>query len=533
MRQFKGRSNTTQTNLPVVIVGAGPVGLTLAVDLAQRGVPVVLIDQKTVVGKGSRAVTFAKRSLEIFDKLGIGDEITNHGIQWSVNNTYFYDEKVDARNLQPEAGLKRPAYVNIQQYHVEDALVTRANQLECLDIRWGTQLLSHKNHPHQDSGNNNSGVQLKLADPQGEYELQARYLIAADGAHSRIRQAMGLSYQGREFKDRFLITDIIMQAEFLPERHFWFSPGFHEGYSVLLHKQPDNIWRVDFQLGWDTDPVAEADETRVKARLHKMLGDDAVFDIQWVSVYTFECRMMENFRHGSVFFIGDAAHRVSPFGARGANSGIQDADNLGWKLAAVLTGQANDSLLDSYSEERIVGAKQNLSQSSRSTDFITPKSKQSLRFRDAILSLSKTHTFAKQMINSGRLSTATDHLDSSLNAQSDQSDSFDGGILPGQVCLDAKIKSGWLMERLGNQFSLLVFSDLNEQQQAQFDLLRETEPQLQLINLTHSDSEGFVKSRYGDIAGMVYLVRPDNYVAARWLKWDFKQIEQALRGCLT
>ncbi|WP_281559329.1 FAD-dependent oxidoreductase [Thalassomonas sp. RHCl1] len=542
MREFTQRAKSQQSSYPVVVVGAGPIGLALAVDLAQRDINVVLIDQKTKVGRGSRAVTFSKRSLEIFDKLGVGDQITEHGTQWSISRTYFGGEMIDAKNLQPEQGLKRPAYVNLQQYHVEDYLVKRAQQLPCLDIRWGTKLLSHQ----QDE----QGVTLNLEDPEGEYQLNAQYMVAADGAHSPIRKAMNLDFDGREFKDRFLIVDAVMEADYAPERHFWFSPSFHEGHSVLLHKQPDNIWRIDFQLGWDSDPEVEVEEERVKQRLYKMLGDDAKFELKWVSVYTFECRQMSKFKHGRTLFIGDAAHRVSPFGARGANSGFQDTDNLSWKLARVINGQATDALLESYSEERHTGAMKNLQESSRSTDFITPKSKQSFRFRDAVLTLAKTHHSAKQMINSGRLSTATDHLNSSLNGDSD---TMTGGILPGQVALDAAITTAtgpaWLLEQLAGNFALIHFGEPSEQQLKDFDLLTEIDQSLRLLIVSKQkqqsgdkriqhllDQDGFMAQRYlgneSSEQGTTYLIRPDDFIAGRWLSWDKEKIQSTFAGCL-
>ncbi|NQZ20540.1 MAG: FAD-dependent monooxygenase [Colwellia sp.] len=540
MREFKERAAAKAEVMPVVIVGAGPVGLALAVDLAQRNIEVVLVDQKTAVGKGSRAVTFAKRTLEIFDKLGIGEAVVQHGTQWSISRTYYKDEMIDAKNLQPEEGLKRPAYVNIQQYHIEDYLVKRALQLPQITMCWGTTLLSHQQ--------NEDDVVLTLSDPQGEYQLKSKYLIAADGANSPIRNALSLPFKGQKFKDRFLIVDVVMAADFSPERHFWFSPSFHEGHSVLLHKQPDDIWRVDFQLGWDCDPQQEIEEERVQVRLKKMLGEDVNFDIKWLSVYTFECRKLTNFKEGKVIFIGDAAHRVSPFGARGANSGFQDADNLSWKLEQVITGRATEALLETYNEERQIAARENIAQSSRSTDFITPKSEQSFRFRNAILTLAKKHRFAKNMINSGRLSTATDHLSSSINATSDD---FSTGILPGQVCIDSPIvfdhQQKWLLDLLANKFTIIHFGSPTESLIKEFDLLTEIDANLQLIIVVEQppltlqiiprvkvifDAENILTQRLNGKLGVSYLLRPDNYVAGRWHNWQLEKLDSALRGCL-
>ena len=234
--------------------------------------------------------------------------------------------------------------------------------------------------------------------------MHADWLIAADGARSPIRNMLGLECEGQVFHDRFLIADIAMRSGFPAERRFWFDPPFHRNQSALLHRQADDVWRVDFQLGWDADPEEEKKPERIVPRIRAMLGDDAQFEIEWASVYTFQCRRMRSFRHGRVLFAGDAAHLVSPFGARGANSGIQDADNLAWKLELVLAGQAPERLLDSYDAERAYAADENIRHSTRSTDFITPKSEVSRTFRDAVLGLAKRYPFARALVNSGRLS---------------------------------------------------------------------------------------------------------------------------------
>ena len=258
--------------------------------------------------------------------------------------------------------------------------------------------------------------------------MEADWLVACDGANSDLRRMVGAAFTGQAFHDRFLIADVVMKAGFPPERWFWFDPPFHRGQSVLLHKQCDDVWRIDFQLGWDADPEAEKQPERVIPRIRAMLGEDVPFELEWVSVYQFACRRIDRFRHGRVLFAGDAAHQVSPFGARGANSGVQDADNLAWKLALVATGQADASLLDSYHDERALAADDNLRQSTRSTDFITPKSATSRHLRDAVLELAADEPFARRLVNSGRLSTPTPYLDSPLNTADE--DRFDGLMRP-------------------------------------------------------------------------------------------------------
>jgi len=369
----------TPSRHPVVVVGAGPVGLAAAIDLAQHGVPVVLLDDDNTVSIGSRGLCYAKRTLEILDRLGCGQAVVDKGVTWNVGRTFFREEEVFAFNLLSEADHQRPGMVNLQQYYLEDILVRRTTQLPLIDLRWQHKVVGVQSL--------DGAVLVAVDTVDGAYTLQADWLVVADGARSPVRHMMGLDMEGKVFKDRFLIADVVMQADFPAERWFWFDPPFHPGQSVLLHREADNVWRIDFQLGWDADPQEEKKPERVLPRIQAMLGPDRKFELEWVSVYTFQCRRMERFRHGRVLFVGDAAHQVSPFGARGANSGLQDVDNLVWKLKWVLEGRASEALLDTYSDERVAAADENLLNSTRSTDFITPKSQASQDFRHAVLSL--------------------------------------------------------------------------------------------------------------------------------------------------
>jgi 3-(3-hydroxy-phenyl)propionate hydroxylase len=355
---------------PVVIIGAGPVGLALAVDLAQSGIKTVVIDDNDKVSFGSRAICFAKRTLEIADRLGFGQTLVDKGVQWNLGKVFLDDRKVYEFNLLAEDGHRRPAFINLQQYYFEIALVDRAHALQAegapVDLRGSSKVTAvtlQANH-----------VTLQIETPEGPYTLEAEWLIACDGAASPVRKAMDLDFVGRVFEDNFLIADVVMDAVFPVERWFWFDPSFNRGQSALLHKQPDNVWRIDLQLGWDIDHAAEKQPENVIPRLKAMLGDAVKFELEWVSIYTFQCRRMESFRHHRVIFAGDSAHQVSPSGARGANSGVQDADNLGWKLKAVIDGIASDALIDSCNTERVYAAEENIRHSTQSTDFITPKS---------------------------------------------------------------------------------------------------------------------------------------------------------------
>ena len=312
---------------PVVVVGAGPVGLASAIDLAQRGIPVVLLDDNSRIGEGSRAICFSKRALEVCDKLGVADRMVEKGVTWQVGKIFLDEDEVYSFDLLPEQGHKQPAFINLQQYYVEAFMVDRALELDGIDLRWMNKVAAVE---HLDDG-----VLVDIETPDGVYQLKTDWLVACDGARSSLRSMLGLDFSGQVFQDRFLIADIKMDAGFPSERWFWFEPPFHKGWSALLHKQPDNIWRIDLQLGPDADADEETKPENVTPRLKKMLGPDANFELEWVSLYTFQCKRMDRFMHGRVVFAGDAAHQVSPFGARGANSGLEDAHNLAWKLEAI------------------------------------------------------------------------------------------------------------------------------------------------------------------------------------------------------
>ena len=515
---------------PIVIVGAGPVGLATAIDLARQGLPVVLLDDDDCLSVGSRALCFAKRTLEIFDRLGCGDRVTDKGVSWHVGKVFFKDKPVYRFDLLPEAGHERPAFVNLQQYYVEGYLLECAQQYPNLDIRWKNKAVG--------LSQDDDGVRVQVETPDGVYTLAADYLVAADGARSPVRGLMGLESKGQIFRDRFLIADVKMKAAFPTERWFWFDPPFHPNQSVLLHREADDVWRIDFQLGWDADPVAEKSPEKVIPRVRALLGPDVEFDLEWVSVYTFACMRMDRFRHGRVLFAGDAAHGVSPFGARGANSGVQDGDNLSWKLALVLKGQASAALLDSYCIEREAAADENILNSTRSTDFITPKSAVSKLFRDAVLSLSKEHAFARRLVNSGRLSLPSTYRQSPLNTP--DCDTFAGLLCPGAPLADAPVsiagKAAWFLRQVGGQFSVLLFADAASAFNVQ-SLQSLALPVLLVLPAgvkapagvaAIEDSEGLLAARFDAQPGTVYLLRPDQHVAARWRALDVAALQSAL-----
>lgn len=530
---------------PVVVVGAGPVGLTAAIDLAQHGVPVIVVDNDDALSAGSRAICFAKRTLEIFDRLGAGQRMVDKGVCWNVGKVFFKDELIYSFDLLPETGHRRPAFINLQQYYVEGYLAERAAEFDAIDLRWKSEVVSAEQRDDH--------VVLTIDTPDGGYALRARYVIAADGARSTMRRSLGLESHGRTFKDRFLIADVKMKAPFPAERWFWFDPPFHRNQSVLLHRQPDNVWRIDFQLGWDADPVIEKDPSRVIPRVKALLGEEVEFTLEWVSVYTFSCLRMEHFRHGRVLFAGDSAHGMSPFGARGANSGVQDVDNLVWKLTLVLRGDAPDALLDSYSWEREYAADENILNSTRSTDFITPKSAISRTFRDATLKLAKDCPFARRLVNSGRLSVPAVLRDSPLNTSDVDGDRFDSALVPGAVAPDAPVCANgceaWFLDLIAQRSFVGVYYCMQEDGPSRLaerflPLTRRAVP-VRILLVTSAgtprasgpwpegiaaveETDGTLTHRLDARPGSFYLFRPDQHLCARWRTWNEAQTVAAL-----
>lgn len=492
-----------------IVVGAGPVGLSCAIDLKLRGVDVVIIDDADRIGEGSRGICYSKRALEILGRLGAGQACVDKGVIWKIGKVFSRNDQVHQFDLLPEDGHKMPAFINLQQYYLEKFLVERVAELD-IHVRWRNKLVS--------MAQRDDGVKINIETPDGPYQLETQWLIAADGARSTIRDLMGLQWRGEIFEDRFLIADVKMTGEFPPERWFWFEPPFHHGHSALLHKQPDDVWRIDLQLGPQADARIEQEPARVIPRIRQMLGHEN-FELEWVSLYTFQCRRIDRFVHGRTVFIGDAAHQVSPFGARGANSGIQDAENLAWKLALVLRGEADENLIETYHSERSAAADENILHSTRSTDFIAPRSKQEMRFRDAVLDLAPHAPFASGMINSGRLSTPATYESplSSPDADTWNSQFVCGAPAPDAPLSGAQGNASWFLDALGGEETLVVFG--NHAPQAPCRVLQ--------IGVDFLDTRGLLAKRLDATDGSAFLFRADQHLAARWRKPDATSIAKA------
>lgn len=525
-RQTPDQFAKTPVRHKVIIIGAGPVGLAAALDLAKRGIPSVVFSKEKTVSIGSRALCFSKKCLEIINRINpdTASKMVNKGVTWNLGKVFYREEEVYKFNLLPEEGHKIPAFINLQQYYFEEYLVDEAHKNPLIDVRWQ----SYAHFVQQDD----EKVTLDIHTQEGNYTLESEYVLACDGVHSPTRKALNLSFEGELFEENFLIADIIMENDFPTERWFWFDPPFNKGNSALLHKEPDGVWRIDLQLGWNIDKDKELNPDRIKERLRKMLGEDCEFELEWTSIYNFRCMRMEKFVHNRIIFAGDSAHQVSPFGARGANSGIQDTDNLIWKLAYLIQGKAPKSILETYDKERSPATDENIYHSSNATDFISPKSRMSTIYRNAILDLAKNYLFAQEIVNSGRLSHSFKYLNSPLTTE--DTEEWYGDVQPGYAVSDIQLlkngKTTYLIDELGNDFTLLIYGS-NANNLIQFNT--EFDVKTVYVNAKNEmnelvDFDNNFKQKYDVNEASWYLIRPDHYIAARGKKVNEKNINNAL-----
>jgi len=377
----------------VAVVGAGPIGMTMALSLARYGVPSVLLDEdEQTTCEGSRSICVQRATLEAFDRLGVGEPMAGEGVTWTCGRTYYRGTELFEVRF-PDRGRERfPPFVNLSQERVEQILLERVEAEPLVEMRWRSRVAG--------AGQDADGVTLEL---EHGGEVRAPYAVACDGPHSTLRKLCGLRFPGHGHDDRFLIADIKARLPFPPERRFYFDPPHNPGRQVLLHPQPDDVWRIDWQVPPEVDADDERRSGRLDERIRAIVGD-APYEILWVTGYTFHQRMLRSFRAGCIFFAGDAAHVMAPFGARGMNSGVQDAENLAWKLWGVLEGWAPEALLDTYDTERRAAAAHNLRIVDETMRFMIPPTRPRRLLRNALLRASQYVRPLRRLVNSGRLS---------------------------------------------------------------------------------------------------------------------------------
>ena len=528
----------------VAIVGAGPVGYCVAIGLAAQGISSVLIEADDSVCAGSRAICISRRSLEILDRLGALPGFLSIGLPWTGGRSFYRDREVLRFTMPNDANQRLPPMLNLAQYHIEQILLERVRELaDRIDLRWRTRLTALESQA--------DGVRARLTTPLGDYTLEADWLVAADGGRSAVRESLGLALAGTSYEGRYVIVDIAMPSDRPTERLAFFDPPCNPGSTVLVHKQPQDVWRIDYQLRPDEDAEAAVQPANVLPRVESllaMLGETADWAPIWISLYRANALTLDRYRHGRVLFAGDAAHLVPIFGVRGANSGIDDADNLAWKLAAVLQGLASERLLDTYSEERVAAARENLSYGTKSTEFMAPPSFAFEWMRTAVLGLAVRHEAVRSLINPRQTSPIA-YADSSLSRIVASSPDFRAGPAPGHVLAEAPLQSidasarapvrhdGYLTQRLGSHFTLLHFApdgtlpaDLGglDAEMRGLGIRWRTV----VIGAGMDDATGRLWALYDAARGASYLVRPDGHVLARWRQCHANDVRLAVARVL-
>ncbi|HVR50053.1 MAG TPA: FAD-dependent monooxygenase [Pseudorhodoferax sp.] len=522
---------------PVLVVGAGPVGLTLALTLERHGVPVVLLEAQAQVCDGSRALGMSRRTLEIWAALGAVDRIAAHGRPWDGGKSYWRDREILRFRMADDPRLRFRPMLNLQQCHTEQYLVDAVLQRQGIDLRWqqGLRLLT----PHTDH------VAVVVDTPQGDYVLRARHVVACDGARSTVREAMGLRLEGSTHDAAYLIADIRLATDTPMGRRCWFDPPSNPGSTVLMHGQPDGVWRLDYQLRpqEDQERAQSPDAVRERIRAHlAFIGEAGPWELLWSSLYRAHSRALAKFRQGRVVFAGDAAHLMPIFGIRGLNSGVEDAWNLGCKLAMVHHGLGGEALLDSYCAERRRVFVENALLADRNARFMSPSTQGTRIVRDAVLQLASTEPAMADIINP-RQASHVPLRDAALDTR--EACAFPCGPAVGEVLPDLALagERGWLQARLGRHFTVLVFGDLPGPS-AEPSAWQQIAPTsvLKVLRVVHgaadpaadaiADPDGALHAAFGAAAGTVYLVRPDHHIAARWTAVDAATLAAALHRAL-
>ncbi len=504
---------------PIVIVGGGITGLTLACSLARLGVAAVLLDEDNTVGvKGasSRGICYTQKSLEIFDKLGIYERIARKGIQWSVGRTFAGHDEVYSFDLRQQSNFNlstQPPFVNIQQFYIEGYLVERIYELGHVELRWKSRITAFEQ--------NAEVATLTVETPAGAYRIEAEHVIDATGSHTPFHKWAGATLQTRRGDDRWCIADVRFSKHPPVERHTWIEAPFNENRAVWQHLMADDVWRIDYQMAPNADPEYVSREDVVRERLHRQFGQDVEVDIVWVGPYAYRSQCLDRLRIGRVFFMGDTAKVVSPFGARGGNTGVADADNLAWKLAAVLRGRAAPALLDSYNDERLEAAQQNVLVTNRTARFLRPADGVERTFRHAAIGLARRFPFARQLINTGRMAVANSYTRSQVceatGGQSVQNVAFDWADHSQGVVND-------LLKWANGDLLVLVFGELSAAAARRLQQLALHAPVrgVQVLGTEgRAQAREHVRDPKGHLQGACHvfghawaLVRPDGYLAA-------------------
>lgn len=505
----------------VAIVGGGPVGFAVAIGLARQGIASVVLEADDSVCSGSRAGCLTSRSLEILEPMGAAAAVMRQGLPWAEGWSYHGTEEVLHLEVPQDPLATFPRLVNIQQCYIEqfllDAIV--ANYADLVDIRWQTRVETLRTDAE--------GAEIDVRTPLGDYMLHADWVVATDGARSTVRKALGARFVGTQYDGQYIIADIKMASDMPPGRRAWFDPPSNPGATLLLHKHRDDLWRFDYQLREDEDPEEATRPENVLERIRshlELIGERAPWQPVWISLYRASCLTLERYRHGRVLLAGDAAHLVPIFGVRGLNSGLEDANNLAWKLAGAIEGWADERLLDTYTTERLFAMRENMRHASKSAEFMAPPAPAFALMRSAVLGLAARHTWVRRLIDP-RQSTTVGYPDSPLNQAAGDA-AFAAGPASGHAFLDGPLDDGTpLCRQIGPGFTALAF-DAPALADAPLDV-----PGGARVRVLPAAANGDLGRRYDAKPGTVYLFRPDGNLLARWRAADAPTLQAAVRLC--
>ena len=532
-----------QARQRVVIAGSGPAGMVTALELARHGVPSVVLESELQVSQGSRAIVFTRRSMEILQQVGVAQRMSEQGLPWRFGNSYYRGQRVFRMEAPHDSDDRYFPMLNIQQQYMEEYLLDACAAQPLIDFRWGNKLVQIS----QDEG----VAHLQIDTPEGPYAMDTDWLVAADGGRSEIRAALGLKMEGASYEGFFVIADIRIDLPLPTERLAFFDPDWNPGNTILMHREPHGIWRVDYQLPPGETPEQALRPESLKARIDAqlaMIGHAGTpWEMDWSSVYSARTLTLPDYVHGRVLFTGDAAHLLPIFGVRGANTAFQDAQALGWQLGLVVKGLAGEKLLANYSAERVGAAREIIDEAGKSTRFMTPPSRGFRLLRDAVLSLSLSQDFVRPLYH-WRTSRPHEYSASVLNSVGDDNALFTAGPAHGAPPRNIRLSADdFLLDHLGGGFDLLYFTEalaLPEALQQVVDSARARGVPLKVIavgapgpvagaDLSLPDADGHFRQRYGvPASGAAYLLRPDQHVCARWLTLDAHRLQAALNTAL-